>query len=279
MFTTSMFQSLKEALEKSDTSSSGNSLYKEILKFKAGNTYVFRLLPNVKDLSKTFYHFYNHGWNSFATGQYVSALSLQTIGQPDPIGRERYRLSKFGTEEEKEKVKSVKWTEQWYANVYVVDDPVNPENNGKVKIFRFGTKLNKKIMSAINGDDADEFGPRVFDLSPEGVNFKLKVEKQGEYISYDSSRFTSKVDLNLTKEKQELIYDSIFDLESINTIKSEAELIDMWNVHFLGKSVSEPKSVEENSVSEVVSKETTKVGSLDEDDVISDEMIEEILKG
>lgn len=279
MFTTSMFQSLKEALEKSDTSSSGNSLYKEILKFKAGNTYVFRLLPNVKDLSKTFYHFYNHGWNSFATGQYVSALSLQTIGQPDPIGRERYRLSKFGTEEEKEKVKSVKWTEQWYANVYVVDDPVNPENNGKVKIFRFGTKLNKKIMSAINGDDADEFGPRVFDLSPEGVNFKLKVEKQGEYISYDSSRFTSKVDLNLTKEKQELIYDSIFDLESINTIKSEAELIDMWNVHFLGKSVSEPKSVEEKSVSEVVSKETTKVGSLDEDDVISDEMIEEILKG
>lgn len=279
MFTTSMFQSLKEALEKSDTSTSGNSLYKEILKFKAGNTYVFRLLPNVKDLSKTFYHFYNHGWNSFATGQYVSALSLQTIGQPDPIGRERYRLSKFGTEEEREKVKSVKWTEQWYANVYVVDDPVNPENNGKVKIFRFGTKLNKKIMSAINGDDADEFGPRVFDLSPEGVNFKLKVEKQGEYISYDSSRFTSKVDLNLTKEKQELIYDSIFDLESINTIKSESELIDMWNVHFLGKSASEPKSTEETPRSEVVSKETTKVGSLDEDDVISDEMIEEILKG
>jgi hypothetical protein len=278
MFTTSMFQSLKESLAKSDTSTS-NSLYKEILKFKAGNTYVFRLLPNLKDVSKTFYHFYTHGWNSFATGQYVSALSLQTVGQPDPIGRERYRLSKFGTEEEKKMVQSVKWAEQWYVNVYVVDDPVNPENNGKVKIFRFGTKLNKKIMSAINGDDSDEFGPRVFDLSSEGVNFKLKAEKQGEYVSYDSSRFTSKIDLNLTQEKQEEIYNSIFDLESINTIKSESELVDMWNTHFLCKKESENDNSSKESISTETSKSVVNLKKLEEDDVISDEMIEEILKG
>lgn len=278
MFTTSMFQSLKESLAKSETSTN-NSLYKEILKFKAGNTYVLRLLPNIKDLSKTFYHFYTHGWNSFSTGQYVSALSLQTIGQPDPIGRERYRLSKFGSDEEKNKVQTVKWAEQWYVNVYVVDDPVNPENNGKVKIFRFGTKLNKKIMSAINGDDADEFGPRVFDLSSEGVNFKLKVEKQGEYVSYDSSRFTSKIDLNLSKEKQQEIYDSIFDLESINTIKSESELIEMWNSHFLCKPVLESALNTQKTEIQETYKSEVNLKKLDEDDVISDEMIEEILKG
>lgn len=278
MFTTSMFQSLKESLAKSDTSTS-NSLYKEILKFKAGNTYVLRLLPNLKDVSKTFYHFYTHGWNSFATGQYVSALSLQTVGQPDPIGRERYRLSKFGTEEEKKMVQSVKWAEQWYVNVYVVDDPVNPENNGKVKIFRFGTKLNKKIMSAINGDDSDEFGPRVFDLSSEGVNFKLKAEKQGEYVSYDSSRFTSKIDLNLSKDKQQEIYDSIFDLESINSIKSESELVDMWNTHFLCKKETDTDTDSKKTVSTETAKSGVNLKKLDEDEVISDEMIEEILKG
>jgi hypothetical protein len=274
MFTSTMFQSIKEALAKSDTSTS-NPLYKEILKFKAGNTYVLRLLPNLKDLSKTFYHFYTHGWNSFSTGQYVSALSLQTIGQPDPIGRERYRLSKFGTEEEKEKAKLVKWQEQWYVNVLVVEDPVNPENNGKVKILRFGTKLNKKITSAISGDDADEFGPKVFDLSANGVNFKLKVETQGEYVAYDSSRFTSPIDLKLTKEKQQEIYDSVFDLEAINPLKTESELMDMWNTHFLCVS----KTEDEQPVQKTVSSASTKSSAVDEDDSdISDEMIAEILK-
>jgi len=195
--------------------------------------------------------------------------------QPDPIGRERYRLSKFGTEEEKEKAKLVKWQEQWYVNVLVVEDPVNPENNGKVKILRFGTKLNKKITSAISGDDADEFGPKVFDLSANGVNFKLKVETQGEYVSYDSSRFTSPIDLKLTKEKQQEIYDSVFDLESINSLKTESELMDMWNTHFLCVS----KSEEEQPVQKTVSSVSSKSSAVDEDDSdISDEMIAEILK-
>lgn len=277
MFTSTMFQSIKEALAKSDTSTS-NPLYKEILKFKAGNTYVLRLLPNLKDLSKTFYHFYTHGWNSFSTGQYVSALSLQTIGQPDPIGRERYRLSKFGAEDEKEKAKLVKWQEQWYVNVLVVEDPVNPENNGKVKIFRFGTKLNKKITSAISGDDADEFGPRVFDLSENGVNFKLKVETQGEYVSYDSSRFTSPIDLKITKEKQQEIYDSVFDLEAINPLKTESELMDMWNTHFLCVSKDQEES-NDQPIQKMSSSVSSKSSSADDDDSdISDEMIAEILK-
>jgi hypothetical protein len=274
-----MFQSIKEALAKSE-SSTGNPLYKEILKFKEGNTYVLRLLPNIKEPSKTFYHFFTHGWNSFATGQYVSALSLQTVGQPDPIGRERYRLSKTGSAEEKKKVEAVKWQEQWYVNVYVVDDPVNPQNNGTVKIFRYGKKLDQKITSAISGDDSDEFGAKVFDLSSSGVNFKLKVEKnQGGYITYDSSRFTSPVDLGLSKEKQKEIYDSVFDLSSVNQLKTEEELMKMWNTHFLcvdeTKQVNTPsETIQEKPVAEKV-KTTTK----EDDGEISDEMVEELLKG
>lgn len=274
-----MFQSIKEALAKSE-SSTGNPLYKEILKFKEGNTYVLRLLPNIKEPSKTFYHFFTHGWNSFATGQYVSALSLQTVGQPDPIGRERYRLSKTGTSEEKKKVEAVKWQEQWYVNVYVVDDPVNPANNGTVKIFRYGKKLDQKITSAISGDDSDEFGAKVFDLSSSGVNFKLKVEKnQGGYITYDSSRFTSPVDLNLSEAEQKEVYNLIHDLASVNQLKNEEELMKMWDQHFL--CVDETKQA--STVTEtVVSKpvvEKTKPSQVEDDGEISDAMVEELLKG
>lgn len=271
MFTSTMFQSIKDALAKTENSSSGNPLYKEILKFKAGNTYVLRLLPNISAPENTFYHFYTHGWNSFATGQYVSALSLQTVGKPDPIGRERYRLSKFGSSEEKSKVNAVKWQEQWFVNVYVVDDPVNPENNGTVKIFRFGKKLNKLIESAISGDDSDEFGSRVFDLSPNGVNLKLKVEKQGEYIAYDSSRFTSPTDIGLSEEKQKEIYNNLHDLKAVNTIKTEEDLIEMWNTHFLCES---PNKVSESKV--LLEKEEASSTSSEE---VTDEMVADLLKG
>jgi len=270
----SMFQSIRDAIAKSETSS-GNPLYKEILKFKVGNTYVLRLLPNIKSPENTFYHFYTHGWNSFTTGQYVSTLSLQTIGQPDPISKERYRLLKNGSPEEKAKAETVKWQEQWYVNVYVVDDPVNPENNGTVKIFRYGKMLDKMIKSAIEGDDSDEFGHRVFDLSASGVNFKLKVEKQGEWTSYNSSRFTSPVDLGLTEEKMEEIYGNVHDLTSVNQIKSESEITDMWNTHFLGNTTAESKPA---LPTKEVASSPAKVASETKDD-ISDEMVEELLKG
>lgn len=269
-----MFESIKEAL-KNSAKSGGNPLYKEILKFKAGNTYILRLLPNIKDVPNTFYHFYVHGWNSFATGEYVSSVSLQTVGKPDPIGSEVYRMKKMGSAEEKEKVEAVKWQEQWYVNVYVVDDPVTPENNGTVKILRFGRKLNKLIEEAISGSDSDEFGPRVFDLSENGVNLKLKVEKNdGGFINYDSSRFTSPQNLNLTKEKQDEIYSSIHDLTAINPLKSEEEIVQLWNKHFLCTeglpSLKKDKEVDSEPVEETTSSGEAK---------IEDDMVKELLKG
>jgi hypothetical protein len=274
----SMFQSIRDAIAKSETTG-GNPLYKEILKFKVGNTYVLRLLPNINSPQNTFYHFYTHGWNSFTTGQYVSTLSLQTIGQPDPISKERYRLLKNGSPEEKAKAETVKWQEQWYVNVYVVDDPVNPENNGTVKIFRYGKMLDKMIKSAIEGDDSDEFGARVFDLSPSGVNFKLKVEKQGEWTSYNSSRFTSPVDLGLSEEKIEEIYSSVHDLTSVNQIKSESEIVDMWNTHFLGTSTAETKTPLPTVATTESAPTLSTKEPLNSKEEISDEMVEELLKG
>ena len=274
-----MFASIKEALAKGEKSTQGNPLYKEIMRFKAGNTYVFRLLPNVQQPANTFYHFYQHGWESFCTGEYVSALSLQTIGKPDPISIASYRLKKNGTEEEKRKVEAIKWSEQWYVNVLVVEDPVNPENNGTVKIFRFGRKLHKMIDDAINGDDSDEFGAKVFDLSPNGVNMKLKVEKQGDFIAYDSSRFTSPIDLNLSDSRKEEIYGMVHDLTAVNTLKKEEELLELWNRHFVCNNLSGLSNKESEVLTEVAPKTTTPAKNPNIVEEISDEEVQNILKG
>jgi len=225
-----MFQSIKAALAKNEDA--GNNTYTEILKTTPGNTYTVRLLPYAQDPSKTFFHYYTHGWVSFANGQYVQALSPSTFGERDPIAEERFRILRTGTEDEKEKVSAIKRAEKFLVNVYVIDDPTNSDNNGKVKLLRYGKQLHKIIMEAIEGEDAEEFGPRIFDLGPNGVSFKIKVENQGEYPTYVSSRFTSAGKLNLTEDEQEKIYKGVFDLSKVFTLKSYDELKTMLDEHF-----------------------------------------------
>ncbi len=228
-FNMSMFESIKGALA---SSNEGKSKFSEIMQTKPGNTYTVRLLPDGKSPADTFFHYYNMGWNSFATGQYVQALSPQTFGERCPINEERFRLSRTGSDEEKEKASALRRTEKWLVNVYVVDDPTNPENNGKVKMLRYGKQIQKIITEAIEGEDAAEFGARIFDLSDEGVSFKVKCEQQGDYPTYVSSRFTSAGKLNFTEEQQNEIYGQTHTLKETFPIKSTDELTEMLNEHF-----------------------------------------------
>ena len=229
-----MFQSIKDALASSE--SKGSATFNEIMQTKVGNTFTVRLLPFAKDPSKTFFHYYNHGWNSFATGQYVQTLSPQTFGERDPIAEERFKVLRTGSEEEKEKMQAVRRLEKWLVNVYVIDDPANPDNNGKVKILRYGKQLQKIITEAIEGEDAEEFGPRIFDLGSEGVNFKIKVEQQGDFPTYVSSRFTAAGKVDLSEDQQKDIYDGVFDLNEVFTLKSYDDLKEMLNEHYYCKT-------------------------------------------
>ena len=240
-FNTSMFQSIKDALATSD--SKGSAKFNEIMPTKSGNTYTVRLLPFAKDPSKTFFHYYNHGWTSYATGQYVQTLSPQTFGERDPIAEERFKVLRTGSEEEKEKMSAVRRLEKWLVNIYVVDDPTNPDNNGSVKILRYGKQLHKIITEAIEGEDSEEFGPRIFDLGPDGVNFKIKVEQQGDYPTYVSSRFTTAGKIDLSEDQQKDIYEGAFDLNEVFTLKSYDELKDMLNEHYYCKTGDEPAPV------------------------------------
>jgi len=226
-----MFESIKSALTKENSNTSNK--IKDFLRTEVGNTYTVRLLPNIKDPSKTFLHYYSYGWNSFSTGQLVTAVSPTTWNQRDPIAEERYRILRNGTDKEKEKAKGIVRTERWMVNCYVINDPVNEENNNKVKILRFGRQLHKIIMDAMEGEEAEELGPRIFDLSPKGVNFKIKVEKQGDYPTYVSSKFTTPKEVEgLDEDAFDKTYKSVFDLESYLTVKSYDELKDLLNKHY-----------------------------------------------
>lgn len=242
MINSSLFQSIKSALAQDNN----NTGLTEILKTEVGNTYTVRLLPFSKDPKKTFFHFYTHGWVSFSTGQYVAALSHQTFNERDPIAEERYRVLRTGSEAEKSKAKAIGRSEKWLVNVYVVNDPVNPDNNGKVKILRYGKQLQNIITDAIEGEDSEELGPRIFDLSPNGVNLKIKVEKQGEYPSYVSSKFSMPAAIaDMDDAKAKKVYDSVHELDKVFTLKSYDELKKMLDEHFHCKVVKDVPDVDE----------------------------------
>ena len=278
--TSSMFDSIKSALAADNDNN--KSAIGDILKTPPGNTFTVRLLPYAKDPSKTFFHYYQHGWNSFATGQYTSAISLQTFGERDPIAEERYKILRTGNEEEKEKAKAIVRSEKWLVNVYVVNDPVNPENNGKVKMLRYGKQIHNIITDAIEGEDAAELGPRIFDLGPDGVNFRVKVEKQGDFPTYVSSKFgmPSAID-NLDEDRHNTIYENVFELSSVFSVKSVNELKTMMDEHYYVRDASVDNNVivdtpiEETAVSAPV---TASVAEIKKDDN-EDEVLKELLEG
>lgn len=227
-----MFDSIKNALQKNAVQSN----VRNIMKFEKDKTYTVRIIPNVEQPEKTFFHYYTYDWSSFSTGQYTSALSPATFGQKCPITDAKYRILRNGSPEEKEKANLLRRNERWLVNVFVVDDPTTPENNGTMKIVRYGKQLHKIISDAIDGEGAEDFGARIFDLSENGVNLKIKCEQQGDYITYVSSKFTMprKID-GLTEEKMESIYKSVFDLTSVVQTKSADELSEMLDEHFYAK--------------------------------------------
>jgi hypothetical protein len=72
----------------------------------------------------------------------------------------------------------------FYTNVLIIDDVNKPENNGKVFLFKFGSKIMEKI------EDIVEEGKSPWDDNC-GVNFTFSAKKKGgKMTNYDASRFT-----------------------------------------------------------------------------------------
>ena len=164
-YTSNLFESIKEALNKKTTSENAN--YKDFLKLEVGNSYVVRLVPNLNAPERTMYHYYHHIWKSVITTQLVSVLCPNTYGETCPIDEYRSKIYNTKNEAEIERIRPIR------RNVFVVKDPTNPENQGQMKVLRFGKQLYNVISAAISGDDSDEFGSKVFDLSENGCSLRI----------------------------------------------------------------------------------------------------------
>ena len=223
-----MFAAIQGSFDKGDKQSVD---YSNILKFEIGKTYKLRLMPYVDDPSETFFHYIEFGWKSKATDNYVSAISPSTAGEPCPIS-EVWRKG-F---QNKLNTSGIRRREQWIVNVYVVDDPSHPENNGTVKIFRYGKQIDKIIQQALQGDLSDELGKSIFDLSSNGYDFIVRCEQQQEFPNYSNSSFARRASalpgIGDDENKIVELYGKVFKLKETFKIKTYGALQKMLDEHY-----------------------------------------------
>lgn len=172
---------------------------------KAGNGYaVIRFLPPSSDEDVPFIRLYDHGFQG-PTGLWYIENSLTTIGKPDPVSEYNSKLWNTGLESDKETARKQKRRLHFISNIYVISDSGNPDNEGKVFLYKYGKKIFDKLNEAMNPQFEDEEAVNPFDMW-QGANFKLKIRQVDGYRNYDRSEFDEPGPLKDDDEQLEKIW-------------------------------------------------------------------------
>ena len=190
------FDSLKKAMEVPSSNAEAGS--KDDTRFwqpevdKAGNGMaIIRFLPAPAadgDDALPWVRVFNHGFQG--PGGWYIENSLTTLNQKDPVSEYNSILWNSGIEANKEIARKQKRRLTYIANILVVSDPKHPENEGQIRLYKFGKKIFDKISEAMNPEFADETPLNPFDFW-EGANFKIKIRQVEGYRNYDKSEFDS----------------------------------------------------------------------------------------
>jgi len=222
----SLTQKLVKEVEKmNNANNSGDDRLWKLEVDKGGNGYaVIRFLPAPNGEDLPFVKLYSHAFQG--PGGWYIENSLTTLGQKDPVSEYNTMLWNNGTDAGKDQARKQKRKLTYIANIYVVKDPANPQNEGKVMLYKFGKKIFDKITAAMQPEFEDEEAIDPFDFWG-GANFKLKAKNVAGYRNYDSSEFARQDALLDDDDAMEAIWKKEYSLEEFtaaNQFKSYDDL-------------------------------------------------------
>ncbi len=262
----SFMENLHKEIEKIDTPSESKSYIDD--RFwkpeidKSGNGFaVIRFLPPVDGEDVPWARVFNHGFQG-PTGLWYIENSLTTLGKKDPVSEYNSQLWNSGIEANKEVARKQKRRLTYISNIYVVTDSKNPQNEGKVFLYKFGKKIFDKVNDVMNPEFEDESPVNPFDLW-EGANFKLKIRQVEGYRNYDKSEFDKSTQLVEDETELEKIWNSQYALTEFtgdDQFKTYEELKTRLDsvlavetppiTEPVSRPVSKPKTAEEDASSE-----------------------------
>tara|TARA_Y200000002_G_scaffold165107_1_gene136208 strand:- start:767 stop:1675 length:909 start_codon:yes stop_codon:yes gene_type:complete len=186
---------------------------------KAGNGYaVIRFLPAPTGEDLPWAQVWSHAFQG--TGGWYIENSLTTLGQNDPVGELNRVLWNSGIDSDKDVARKQKRKLSYFSNILVIKDPLHPENEGRVFLYKYGKKIHDKLVEAMKPQFEDEQPINPFDFW-KGADFKLKIVKQDGYWNYDRSEFASPTTLgDYDDAKLEEIYNQEYSLAEFTSPKN-----------------------------------------------------------
>ena len=229
---------------------------------KSSNGYaVIRFLPAAGDEELPFARLYTHGFQG--KGGWFIENCPTTLGKKCPVCEANSELWNSGLESDKDLARGRKRRLSYISNILVVSDPTNPQNEGKVFLYKYGKKIFDKIQESMKPEFEDESPVDPFDFW-KGANFKLKVRKVAGYINYDKSEFEAPTALfDGDDSRLENLWKSEYSLQDIvapTEFKSHEELKDKFD----GVIGNDIRSTQDDSVTETaenIEPETTTVST------------------
>jgi hypothetical protein len=248
----SLTAKLVKEVEKMNTNGSGSS-DDRVWKLecdKSGNGYaVIRFLPAPDGEDLPFVKVYSHAFQG--PGGWLIDTCLTTVNQKCPVCEHNSGLWNNGTDAGKEVARKQKRKLTYVSNIYVVKDPANPENEGRVFLYKYGKKIFDKLTAAMQPEFEDEEAIDPFDFW-QGANFKLKAKNVAGYRNYDSSEFAPQGALLDDDDAMEAIWKkeySLADFVSPDQFKTYEELKTRLN-YVLGSKASARLDEEEGEEEE-----------------------------
>ena len=237
---------------------------------KTGNGYaVLRFLPATSGEDMPWVRLWSHAFQG--PGGWYIENSLTTLGHKDPVSEENTRLWNTGVESDKGIARNRKRKLSYYSNVLIVSDPTHPENEGQVKLFKFGKKIFDKITEAMQPEFDDETPINPFDFW-KGANFKLKIRKVDGFWNYDKSEFEGVSAIADNDDSIKAIWEKQYPLKPFldaDNFKSYEELKEKLNRVITGtKSTDTVENVDlpSTSTGTVQSKDSASTASASDSD-------------
>lgn len=196
-----------------ETKSYGDDRFWKPSRDKAGNGFaVIRFLPAMEGEDLPWVRYWDHGFQG-PGGLWYIENSLTSIGQADPVSEANSVLWNTGRDEDRAIVRDRKRRLHYVSNILVVSDPANPQNEGKVFLYKFGKKIFDKLMESMQPAFEDETPINPYDFW-EGADFKIKIRKLEGWVNYDKSEFASQSALyDGDEERLEAVYNKLYSLQ------------------------------------------------------------------
>jgi hypothetical protein len=250
--TGSLTEKLVKQVEKmnSNGSKGDDRLWKPVMDKSGVGSAVIRFLPAPEGNELPWAQVWSHAFQG--PGGWYIENSLTTLGQTDPVSEHNRILWNSGSDVDKDEARKQKRKLSYFSNIYVVKDPANPDNEGRVFLYKYGKKIHDKIMGAMQPEFDDDEPINPFDFW-QGANFKLKLKKVAGYWNYDSSEF-ARTSALLEGDDTELesLYNKLYNLEeftapdqfkSYDLLKKRLDLV-------LGNTRATPKFQDQETVGE-----------------------------